>query len=193
MKKNLISTILCFCTLNCFSAENLEDFPESKYDSMKNLHWASYRSGIEVEVAQYNQNKAYYDFIGKQYSRSEKFLDWQLYSSIIIFWVVIGLVICGVVFSAVQFIMGLRSSKIVALKARQAIDGNGKIEEKADDDNSKFTKIKFGTEGFEFSSSILGVIILAISIAFFYLYLSFVYPLNELSNSKVTNEKEATS
>lgn len=82
---------------------------------------------------------------------------WQLTSSKIIFWMVIGLVLAGVIFSAIQFGVVLRR--------------------KTDFSDAE---LALGVEGVKVKSQFLGVITLALSLAFFYLYLKTVYPITEL-------------
>ena len=80
---------------------------------------------------------------------------WQLLSAKIIFVVVILLVAAGIYFAAVQFHHGLRSGKPV----------------------EQGTEIEASLKGIKVSSPVLGVIILTISLMFFYLYLIYVYPI----------------
>ena len=84
--------------------------------------------------------------------------EWQLSSSKIIFYVVIFLVLIGVFFSGVQF---------YAAHKKNFMD-------------DKVTEISASAKGIKVSSSVLGVIILIISLMFFYLYLVYVYPINEI-------------
>jgi hypothetical protein len=79
---------------------------------------------------------------------------WQLLSSRILFVIVLVLVAAGIYFAAVQFHNDLKKGKEGAAST-----------------------IKFGQDGIEVSSSVLGVIILVISLLFFYLYLVFIYPI----------------
>ena len=83
----------------------------------------------------------------------EKVFKWQLISSKLIFFVVIILVIMGIVFSGLQFKKGTGDSR---------------------------TELEFSKAGIKVSSSILGVIILVISLMFFYLFLIYVYPIEEI-------------
>jgi hypothetical protein len=78
---------------------------------------------------------------------------WQLYSSMVIFAIVHLLVIAGLYFSWMQFQKG--------------------TEETA-------SEVEFSGTSIKMRSSVLGVIILVISLAFFYLYLVYVYPIEEL-------------
>lgn len=81
--------------------------------------------------------------------------DWQLASSKAIFYVVLFLVFSGVVFSALQFAVALKRNL-------PASSGEAEI-------NVKGLKVK---------SQYLGIITLALSLAFFYLYLKTVYPIS---------------
>lgn len=87
--------------------------------------------------------------------------EWQGFSTRVIFYVVILLVFVGVLFSGVQFFKGYR--------------------ERGQDKTSAAeyqTELEISTKGIKVSSPVLGVIILVISLAFFYLYLVHVYPIN---------------
>ena len=80
--------------------------------------------------------------------------QWQLLSSRILFVIALVLVIAGIYFAAVQFRRDMREGKEGAAST-----------------------LKFEKDGIEVSSSVLGVIILVISLVFFYLYLVFIYPI----------------
>ena len=84
----------------------------------------------------------------------------------IIFMLVVTLVLSGLIFSAIQFYIALKYAK-----------RKGAIPD---------TSLKASLSGVEVSSSILGVIILTLSIVFFYLYLAKVYPL--VSLDQITNQ-----
>jgi hypothetical protein len=86
--------------------------------------------------------------------------EWQLFSSKVTFLTVLILVASGIVFAAVQFRAGL---------GRRRADGK-----------EMTTELELATTGLKVSSPVLGVIILLISLAFFYLYLVYVYPISEL-------------
>ena len=108
---------------------------------------------------------AYYEYRAQGYQHRHEVFRWQLFSSRIIFGVVIALVALGVYFSWLQFLAG-----------RQVrVEGEGDP-----GDATHPSTVKLSTSGIEVSSPVLGVIILAISLAFFYLYLVHVYPINEV-------------
>lgn len=89
---------------------------------------------------------------------------WQLFSTKIIFYAVLILVFIGIFFSGIQFYKSIR---------RQSLPG-------ADDKDDPITEFEASTSGIKVSSPVLGVIILVISLAFFYLYLVYVYPITEI-------------
>ncbi|WP_135506575.1 hypothetical protein [Roseovarius aestuariivivens] len=92
--------------------------------------------------------------------RSEVFA-WQLTSSRIIFWTVIGLVIAGLVFSWMQFRLGLEQARATG----QPLDMN--------------TDLSGSEKGVSISSNVVGLVILVLSMGFFYLYLVYIYPISE--------------
>ena len=91
--------------------------------------------------------------------RNEGVYVWQDYSTRNTFYVVIFLVMVGVVFSGIQFFKG------------RTVKG-------AAGDTEQVSNLEFSAKGVKVSSPFLGVIILVISLAFFYLYLAHVYPIS---------------
>ena len=90
---------------------------------------------------------------------------WSHISSILIFFIVLIVIGCGLYFSYLQFSLALRRPQQI--------------------ENST-TNMKIGKDGIEISSSIIGLLILMISVVFFYLYLRYVYPIT-LVNSPLTS------
>lgn len=95
--------------------------------------------------------------IALDYNR--RVFEWQMVSTKVSFWVVIGLVGIGVFFAAIQF--------------RRAMGATGAGE-------NMTTDIEISGNGLKVSSPVLGVVILAISLGFFYLYLRHVYPIEHV-------------
>lgn len=102
----------------------------------------------------------YYAYRVSGLQHRSRVFQWQLLSSKIIFLVVLALVASGIVFAALQFRAGLARATASAPEAATEIDLSP-------------TSVKV-------SSPVLGVIILIISLAFFYLYLVYVYPISEI-------------
>ncbi|MCP4270595.1 MAG: hypothetical protein GY781_01330 [Gammaproteobacteria bacterium] len=99
----------------------------------------------------YRNGLEYYEF-GLTHRKSV--LQWQHLSTQIILIVVLILVAMGLYFAWVQFKLGI-----------------------APDTTSQ---LKISTDGIQVSSPVLGVIILTLSLGFFYLYLVYVYPIQEV-------------
>lgn len=80
--------------------------------------------------------------------------EWQYWSSKFIFWLVIALVSLGATFSALHFVHSLNQPSDVEFE--------GSI------------------KGVKLKTSLVGIVILVISLLLFYLYLSNVYPISEV-------------
>lgn len=108
--------------------------------------------------------RAFFEYRTRGYEHRMRVFEWQLLSSRIIFVVVILLVLLGVYFSGIQFHAGLRARREAGAEAGA----------------EPVTEFEASARGLKVSSSTLGVIILVISLAFFYLYLVFVFPIREI-------------
>ena len=101
-------------------------------------------------------NAAYYSYYVFGLEHRKNVFIWQDISTKVIFAVVIALVVIGVWFAWLQFRRGMQ--------------------EAAEVDQANHT-VEIGTKGVKVSSPVLGVIILTLSLGFFYLYLIYVYPI----------------
>lgn len=123
-------------------------------------------SAINVIVAMSREDsvlrKAYSQYQLFGLTHRQKTLQWNLTSSIIIFWIVIFLVFSGILFAGLQFYR--------AMYTREVKGANTDLN----------TELEANLKGIKVSSPVLGVIILTISLLFFYLYLVYVYPINEI-------------
>lgn len=90
---------------------------------------------------------------------NRRVFEWQMTSTIVSFWMVIALVVAGLAFAGVQFWRAMRATA---------------------GDPGMTTDLELGTKGLKVSSPVLGVIILTISLGFFYLYLRHVYPIEHV-------------
>ena len=95
---------------------------------------------------------AYYDYRSQGFVHRAKVFAWQHISTVLIFFMVMLIVLAGLYFSWMQF--------------RTISNPN----------DMKESSIELGSAGIKVTSPVLGVIILAISLAFFYLYLIHIYP-----------------
>ena len=119
------------------------------------------RRDPSVRAKQAEAAREFYDYKIQGYRHRRGVFQWQLFSSRLIFLVVVLLVFAGIYFAAVQFHVGLGRKG----RAREA---------------AAVTEIDASLKGIKVSSPVLGVIILTLSLAFFYLYLVYVYPISEI-------------
>lgn len=137
---------------------------EAKDSRAKDPRVPEYTPGVEgdetTRATYLEALRAHYRYRTEGFEHRMRVFRWQLLSERLIFCVVILLVLVGVVFSGIQFRIGLRG-----LEAGR---------------EGPSTQLKLSGKGVEVSSSILGVILLVISLAFFYLYLVYVYPIEEI-------------
>lgn len=106
--------------------------------------------------------EAYYAYRQRGYEHRLDVFEWQLLSTKIIFFVVLLLVLAGIYFAAIQFHAGLR---------RRGDPNPGPADE---------TEVSLSLSEIKVRSPVLGVIILTVSLAFFYLYLVHVYPIRNV-------------
>lgn len=106
--------------------------------------------------------REYYNYRISGFRHRQRVFDWQFLSSKLIFATVLILVLAGIYFAAIQFHKGLAAPK----------NGGAEKEEATD--------IEATLKGIKVRSPVLGVVILVISFAFFYLYLVYVYPIHEV-------------
>lgn len=177
----IITVLLVLASIPGIGQTNSSELtiPASKDDSMLLLNYQAQREYFTASItlnqlqAEVNRHK-----IRMLYYR-ERRLEWHAVASNIIFFVVIIIVLAGILFSGIQFYKSL-----IKQKSRARLSASSPVPE--------VQKISLSLKGIELSSSVLGVVILVISIAFFYLYLAIVYPINDLDGlPKTTAEVNA--
>jgi hypothetical protein len=92
--------------------------------------------------------------------------DWQLRASEILMWVVIGVVVSGVLFSGYQLWFSLHIGVVPQ------------------------TEFEVSREKARVTSSVVGVLVLIISLAFFYLFLNEVYRIRSVSSKVIESTEE---
>jgi hypothetical protein len=119
--------------------------------------------------------RSLYDDYVRSLEHNRRVFEWQLRSSRIIFWVVLGLVAVGLIFSGLQFWKAFHMRRPISKAEHKEMQ----------------TELEISKHGVRVSSSVLGVIILVISLAFLYLFLVHVYPIEHVrmpSMSSKVNE-----
>jgi len=116
-------------------------------------------------VAMYQKAmRAYYEYRVSGFEHRKNVFSWQLVSTKWIFFGVLLMVFCGIFFSGIQFYKSMTLSKV---EGGEAMD-------------TGVTEFEASTSGIKVTSSVLGIIVLVISLVFFYLYLVYVYPISEI-------------
>lgn len=122
----------------------------------------------------------YYAYRASGYEYRGRLFEWQLWSSRIIFWIVLAVVVAGLVLAAVQFWVAVMHAKKALAGRTSARAGDAKTAE-LDREQIEvlhlMTQLEVSAKGVIVNSSVVGLIILALSIVFFYLYLLIVYPI----------------
>ena len=108
--------------------------------------------------------KELYDYYHFGLEHRKQTFSWNLSSSKITFWVVIVLVFSGIAFAGFQFYIAMQERRTASTLPPMDLG----------------TQLEAGKDGIKVSSHVLGVIILIISLLFFYLYLAYVYPIKEI-------------
>lgn len=127
----------------------------------------------ETKTAMFSALQSYYDYRTRGFEHRKEVFAWQLFSAKIIFGVVIFLVLVGVYFSWVQF-----HKKMVEPSGNSVSDTTAGTTPSGD--AAEVTTISASAKEIKVSSPVLGVIILVISLLFFYLYLIYVFPIEEI-------------
>lgn len=120
---------------------------------------------------------AQFDYAATTFAHRRATFNWQLWSGYITFGVVIGIVMIGLYFSWLQF--SDYRQHTLALRRRA---GTGATAAEPNPSEMQST-LEFGTGGIKVSSPVLGVVILVISVAFFYLYLVHIYPISAIDSA----------
>lgn len=195
MKRFLITIVILLCgiTMPALAQTDSSDDDRYKSDSVDEYDYRMYKAEAEDYITYTEANIKQSEFKKKIWELNYERLKEHGRHSDIIFWVVLIIVFSGLAFSAIQFYIGLQSQKRPInvnmppdIVAQQQVVGAAVGEVKAPEP----TTLKISKDGIEVQSSVLGVIILVISIAFFYLYLTIVYPINPLDTNHTDSKQE---
>ena len=103
----------------------------------------------------------------------KKIYEYQYFSGQILLFISITVLVCGLYFSYVQFSDRINSNRL---------NNHGSENLENNDNDKSKTSLKIGAAGIEISSSIIGLLILCVSLAFFYLYIANIYPIEGSEN-----------
>ncbi|MDN5286579.1 MAG: hypothetical protein JWR38_2853 [Mucilaginibacter sp.] len=140
---------------------------------------STYVDSINYVISIYQLEKKQFDL-----RQHESIYEWQHKSTIIIFITVILVVLMGLYLSYQQFEF---TNKVVLRQLEErfsnSVSKDRKKEQKDDkkgdsEIKAEINSFEIGKGGIKITSAVIGLIILAMSIAFFFLYLKFVYPIH---------------
>jgi hypothetical protein len=143
-----------------------------------------------VEIAASNLDL---DFRKWSIAFNKSSFEWHFLSTKIIFFVVLAIVISGLALTWIQFLRDdpVRIGGRAVEKEETKPAGGPPAAPEAIPETSDLSTVKISTSGVEVSSRVLGLLVLAFSLGFFYLYLHFVYPMEELRTLAPTRAEEA--
>lgn len=180
--KNLIIIVFSVLYLSLFQPiqlfaqdDNMAGFKKyvssQSIDSLQSINPLKYKKMDEEQLEKLEYNISLQKYYRESLVNRNKAFTWSHTSSVIIFWMVITIMFFGLIFSAIQFYISM-------LNAKHQIQN--KVQSETDKEETPGpTTLKISLSGLEVNSSVLGIIILVISLAFFYLYLVHVYPVKE--------------
>jgi len=184
------STIISQPTKNSIFEKELDIFTESEKSSISDSlnYYGDLRdiTRLKFEIAkeQYFENQ-YSQYFTDNLNHRKQTFDWQLFSTKVIFLTVIIIVICGLIFSGIQFYQSFKQTNYL-----HKLINSENIEKAEHIKGFDKTEIELSTSnGIKINSSIVGLIILSISIAFFYLYILYVYPINQINIDNTNFDK----
>jgi hypothetical protein len=111
--------------------------------------------------------QAYHDWKLYKIEIARNTFTFHYWSSLIIFAVVLGIVFMGLYLTWVQVTMRIDAEKLREAEGKAKKDGE-----------KEQHQVEISAEGLKLKSSVIGLSILTVSLAFFYLYLVYVYPVN---------------
>ena len=153
------------------SFKSLYDNQDSKDERKKDID-ALLRRKEAVESAE-----SAYDI--SVYEHRRKVFEWQYITGIVIFWLVVLIVLLGLLFSGIQFYIGWKE-RGAGPTPDENQEATSKLRSNA---TESVTEFEASMGGIKVRSSIIGIIILVISLGFFYLYLVHVYPVKVVGTS----------
>jgi hypothetical protein len=132
-----------------------------------------------IEPAKYRENvRSWYAYQIRTREHTMDLCCRQAFWSELIFYLVLALVGAGMALSWMQFRLSFRSGHAAAVSATSA----STIEQAADGSvRNTIADITINMSGLTVKSSMLGIVILAMSLAFFFLFLKYVYPIQFIS------------
>ncbi|WP_243350088.1 hypothetical protein [Parabacteroides sp. FAFU027] len=150
-------------TGNTLTKNEIDSF-NKRFTINRTIYERELNDRLEIENINYQIDK---------FKRNKAKLEWQYTSSKIIFYFVLLIVMLGLILATLHFIQTFKNLKSL-------------------NRNKDESEIEVSIQGIKINTSIIGIMILGFSLAFFYLYLIYVYPLNPIDSDKdILNQKKS--
>jgi hypothetical protein len=170
----LLAMLVCFCKIYSQSAANDTAFENYMKDHPVPVD-SNYWKGSSVKDTMLIKAISRYNVFVFEHKMNA--YRWQLISAKIIFFVVVLIVLTGLLLSYMQFKKSMRVYNIVS--GNTVADPKKQNEPQKESNNSELqTSLELSKEGVKISSAVIGLIILIVSVGFFYLYLQHVFGIN---------------
>ena len=168
--------------------QQLNQDPGVEMDSAQTARYRQQQFDLRMDQLKYQQRMvAIYsrklEYNSQALNHRISTLWYQFVSGLAIFLLVVSVVLAGLIFSYMQF--------KVSLDAMRKKNDADPLHASAAGDAPP-TTLKIGAGSIEVTSSVVGIIILSISIVFFFLYLRYVYPIQEIGKADTKTEQTAT-
>jgi hypothetical protein len=165
------------------TAGNLPSFAEIAAESERQVHDRGATGLANVDIYRRDlEDRAAYLAWQRQFARDS--WRWHLFSTRLLMFVVLVIVGFGLAITYLQFTRELP-------RARGRADSPG-VSEVASSEAPQGT-VKIGPGGLEVTSQVIGLLVLALSLGFFYLYVTSVYPMQEARLQEHAEAAEAPS
>ncbi|HCT21961.1 MAG TPA: hypothetical protein DIW54_00900 [Chitinophagaceae bacterium] len=179
MHKIIASLLLCCIFIQANAQDSAFEAKFNQFEKIQNNTTPVDKLDSLINVAEKEKMLQENKFGAKQFLYYQQSLDqryqtfaWQSTSTKLIFLMVSVIVLCGLIFSGIHFQKAMKLQE----KNPTAPAGEG-------------NSLELSMQGVKINSSVIGLMILALSLGFFYLYLIYVYPINHVKLDPDTNKQ----
>jgi hypothetical protein len=204
MKRVKSAILACFLLLAFSSPFAAPQSAEKSLDVLKVLsNQVQGKVGATEELSKEEQAAHLSDYKSEVEHRNwkrefiQKSWHWHLWSTALLFILVMAIICFGLYITYLQFQKdyGLAEKRLrnsMTAKAVAAVKAGGGEDSADGSVATRSSSLKFDASGLEITSQVIGLLVLALSLAFFYLYVSRVYPMqtDELTHLQEKSKEE---
>ena len=112
--------------------------------------------------------------------------EWHLFSTQLLFSIVMGIVAFGLWITYLQFRRDYTGRRARAKAGAPKSEGDPAPAPPPPHNDERTSTLKIGPAGLELTSQVVGLLVLAMSLAFFYFYVKEVYPMREIAREAIS-------